>query len=121
MDNSIEQRREERLECQWPLWFAGDTGESLAQGEMIDVSSGGLAFTCNANQRTPSTGERLVLHFSVPRSSCSDSFDMAKFTRTAHICGTGNMEPSLLRVSVEFEEPLPFKPIEQVSDKADVK
>jgi len=53
MDQTEERRREQRLRYQWPVWFAEDFTKTVSQGLMVDVSSGGMAFTCNADQSCP--------------------------------------------------------------------
>ncbi|MHC4701077.1 MAG: hypothetical protein ACYTFQ_10920 [Planctomycetota bacterium] len=44
---------------------------------------------------------------------------MANFTRSGHVCRVDNVNSFLRRVAVQFAEPLPFKPGEQLEDKAE--
>ncbi len=50
MESGMERRREARLQYSWPVWFAEDFDDILTQGQMVDVSSGGAAFTCYADK-----------------------------------------------------------------------
>lgn len=112
-----ERRREQRLRYHWPVWFAEDFDDTLTQGQMVDVSSGGAAFTCQADNECPHPGQNIVARFSVPRFSSDDSFDMASFVRAGRICRVDNMTQFTRRVAVQFAEPLPFKPGEQAENE----
>jgi hypothetical protein len=109
MDSGMERRREARLQYSWPVWFAEDFDNILTQGQMVDVSSGGAAFTCYAD-RCPSHGERITTRFSVPQFDDEDSYDMANFIRDGHICRVDELGPYIRRVAVQFADPLPFAP-----------
>ena len=113
MEKPNERRTEQRLRYYWPIWFAEDPKEALAQGQMVDVSSRGAAFTCYANDGCPYPGQHITARFSVPRYGPDDSFDMANFTRSAHVCRVDNVNSFLRRIAVQFAELLPFKPGEQ--------
>ena len=113
MDKPNERRTEQRLRYFWPIWFAEDPNEALAQGQMVDVSSRGAAFTCYADDGCPYLGQHITARFSVPRYGPDDSFDMANFTRSAHVCRIDNVNSFLRRIAVQFAEALPFKPGEQ--------
>ncbi len=113
MDKPNERRTEQRLRYFWPIWFAEDPNETLAQGQMVDVSSRGAAFTCYADDGCPYLGQHITARFSVPRYGPDDSFDMANFTRSAHVCRIDNVNSFLRRIAVQFAEALPFKPGEQ--------
>jgi len=120
MDNTTERRREQRLRYHWPIWFAEDFNETLSQGQMVDISSAGAAFTCHADENCPYQGQHVTARFSVPRFRRGDSFDLASFTRSGHICRVDDVNRFLRRVAVKFAEPLPFKPGEQADGEADV-
>lgn len=113
MDNKSERRKEKRLRYHWPVWFAEDFNEILSQGQMVDISSGGAAFTCHADESCPHPGQQITARFSVPRFGEDDSFDMASFTRAGQICRVDSVSRFLRRVAVQFAESLPFKPGEQ--------
>ena len=119
MNESTERRREKRLRYYWPIWFAENFDESLAQGQMVDISSTGAAFTCYADQSCLHPGQHITARFSVPAYGPDGSFDMANFTRSGHICRVDNVNNFLRRIAVQFAESLPFKPGEQETDHAE--
>ena len=120
MYKNNERRREQRLCYHWPVWFAEDFNETLSQGQMVDVSSGGAAFTCHADENCPYPDQQITARFSVPRFGSEASFDMANFTRTGRIYRVDDVNSFLRRVAVQFAEPLPFKPGEQAGSESDV-
>ncbi len=117
MDSLMERRREARLRYSWPIWFAEDFDEILTQGQMVDVSSGGAAFTCYAD-RCPTPGEHITARFSVPRfgQNLDETFDLSNFIRDGKICRIDELGPYVRRVAVQFSEPLPFEPATEKSD-----
>ena len=119
MNENDERRREQRLRYHWPIWFAEDFNGALVQGQMVDVNSGGAAFTCHANQECPYPGQQVTVRFSVPRFKAEDSFDMASYTRVGSICRVDEVNSFVRRVAMQFAEPLPFSPGEQTEDEAD--
>ena len=119
MDNFVERRREHRLRYHWPVWFAEDFRETLTQGQMVDISSGGAAFTCHVDESCPYPGQELTARFSVPRFGSDDSFDMTSFVRMGRICRVDNVNSFVRRVAMQFAEPLSFKPGEQADSESD--
>ncbi len=119
MDEHAERRTEKRLRYYWPIWFAENFDEALTQGQMVDLSSRGAAFTCYTDGACPDVGRRITARFSVPRYGPDGSFDMENFIRSAHICRIENVNPFLRRVAVQFAQALPFKPGEQQNICAD--
>lgn len=115
MNIENERRSEQRLHYYWPIWFAEDFHGELSQGQMLDVSSGGAAFTCYDDGSCPSPGQQITARFSVPQFGPDDSFDMANFTRSGNVCRVDEVNNLIRRVAVQFAEPLPFKPGEQVN------
>lgn len=113
MDENSERRTEQRLRYYWPIWFAENFERALSQGQMVDISSRAAAFTCYADDGCPYLGQQITTRFSVPRYGPDDSFDMANFTRSGHVCRVDDVNNYLRRVAVQFAEPLPFKPGEQ--------
>jgi len=108
-----ERRREKRLRYHWPVWYAEDFSDELFQGQMVDVSSGGAAFTCRVGETSPYEGQDVTTRFSVPRFGRDESFDMASFTRSGRVCRVDNVNAFVRRVAMQFAEPLSFKPGEQ--------
>ncbi len=119
MDEHNERRSEQRLRYHWPVWFAEDFNEALSQGQMVDGSSGGAAFTCHADESCPYPGQEITARFSVPCFGPEGSFDMASFTRSGSICRVDNVNRFLRRVAVQFAKSLPFKPGEQADSESD--
>jgi hypothetical protein len=120
MEQNDERRTEQRLRYYWPVWFAEDINETLSQGQMVDISSRGAAFTCYTNDGCPYPGQNITTRFSVPHYGPDDSFDMENFTRSAQVCRVENVNNFLRRIAVQFAEPLPFKPGEQGTVDADM-
>jgi hypothetical protein len=121
MEQTSERRTEQRLHYQWPVWFAEDFNGILSQGQLVDVSSRGAAFTCGADESCPYSGQEMTARFSVPRFADGDSFDMAHFTRTGRVCRVQDVNNFIRRIAIQFAEPLPFKPGEQVADESDAR
>ena len=119
MDRDNERRREQRLRYYWPIWFAENPDSVLSQGQMVDISSTGAAFTCYAEENCPHPGEHITARFSVPRYGADEAFDMANFMRSGHVCRVQSVNSFLRRVAVQFAQPLPFKPGEQANDQAE--
>jgi hypothetical protein len=113
MRPTSERRTEERLSYHWPIWFAENFYDELSQGQMVDISSRGAAFTCYADDRCPWPGQHVTARFSVPQYGADDSFDMVEFIRTGQVCRVDGVNPALRRVALQFAEPLPFRPGEQ--------
>lgn len=115
MSTTSERRMEGRLSYQWPIWFAENFQDELSQGQMADVSSRAAAFTCYADDRCPRPGQRLTARFSVPQYGPDDSFDVVDFIRSGQVCRVDGVNNALRRVTLQFAEPLPFRPGEQKS------
>ena len=111
MSENIERRKEERLRYNWPVWFAENFNDILTQGQIVDISSNGVAFTCYTD-KCPQHGEKITARFSVPRHGDKNSFDMENFIRYGNICRIDSLSPFVRRVAVQFAESLPFKPAE---------
>ncbi len=119
MNETTERRTEQRLRYYWPIWFAENPDSILSQGQMVDISSTGAAFTCYAEEGCPYPGAHITARFSVPHYGADEAFDMANFTRAGHVCRVESVNSFLCRVAVQFAEPLPFKPGEQANDQAE--
>jgi hypothetical protein len=119
MSNTPERRREQRLRCHWPVWFAEDFSGMLSQGQMVDVCSGGAAFTCYANMNCPHPGQHITARFSVPRYNQDTSFDVTDFVRGGSVCRVDWVNNGLRRIAVRFFDPLPFKPGELANANLD--
>lgn len=107
---------EQRLCYHWPIWFAQDVNGDLSQGQMIDLSSRGAAFTCYADDRCPCPGQHLTARFSIPQYGRDNSFDMVDFIRAGRVCRVDGVNNALRRVAIQFSEPLPLRPGEQTAN-----
>ncbi len=108
-----ERRTEQRLHYSLPVWFAEYPKETLAQGQMVDISSKGAAFISFTHDSCPSFGQHITTRFKVPNYCPDHTFDIENFTRTAHVCRVDKVYPYWRRIAVQFAEPLPFKPGEK--------
>lgn len=106
MKKTQERRREERLHYELPVWFAQGSEEPSCKGIMVDISSGGMAFICDADENCPSMGQQLTLRFSVPRNG-RDCSDMYEITRTGCVFRTNDISESRQRLAIKFDNP-PF-------------
>ena len=88
---------------------------------MNDVSGGGMAFTCHADQNHLYPGQFITIRFTVPRFGSDDSFNVENFVRTARIRKIESFNDRLNRIALEFTERLPFDPIEQIEGPSDSK
>jgi hypothetical protein len=113
MDKRNERRTEQRLRYSLPVWFAEYPKETLARGQMIDISSRGAAFISDTHDSCPCFGQHITARFKVPNYRPDHSFDMVNFTRSAHVCRVDRVYSYCRRIAVQFAEPLPFKPGEK--------
>jgi hypothetical protein len=108
-----ERRREDRLKLSGSVWFSPEGDDITLQGQLVDVSSRGMAFTCYDGKGRPSLGRQITARFSVPWFAPQGVVQSRKFTRIAKVCHIGGGNSRLKRIAVQFAEPLPFKPAEQ--------
>ena len=94
--------------------FSEDFTQDIHQGLMIDISSGGLAFTCNSKSAGVEEGQKLTVQFSLPRDE-ADGESLMNLTRTARVCWVKTNDGPICRVGVQFDKPLSMKPCEQAS------
>ena len=119
MNKAENGRREARLRYQWTVLFAEDSKQTVSEGLMVDIASGGLAFRCDAGENCPRVGQKLVTHFSIPSSEVYDSSSMMSFTRTGRVLRIEILNPFLRQVAVQFDEPLPLKPFEKTKSESE--
>jgi len=113
MDEKTNHRTEERLRYQWPVWFGADTAQAGFLGLMIDVSSGGLAFTCPVDGCRLQEGQRLTVRFDIPQFSRPDDPQaMAGVLRTGWVRSIVT-RGDIYRIGLQFDQPLSLKPGEE--------
>lgn len=108
MKETINRRRAPRLRYRVTVRFAevSEAGQPTSEGQMLDVSSGGLAFRCRTDEKCPHEGQQLVTHFSIPNAEARDG-SMMTFTRTGCVLRIQQVNSDLCNVAVRFDEPLP--------------
>jgi hypothetical protein len=105
-------RIEDRLKLSGNIFFDfGDMPRTL-QGQLVDLSSQGMAFNCYNRPNLPAPGSEITTKFTVPFLTEDGKAAGRKFTRTAKICRTVDTSSYLKKIAVQFVEPLPFKPAE---------
>ncbi len=114
MNRGSESRCEDRLVYRWPVWFGQDITQAVFPGLMVDISSGGMAFTCNAGLCPLEEGQTITVRFSLPR------FDRNEPTATVGLTRTGSIRSvvanaGVFKIGIEFDTPLSLKPAEQAA------
>ncbi len=110
---SIERRREDRLRHRSPVLFGDDFKQIFSQGRMLNISSGGLAFSYDSREKRIRPNQKIATRFDAPRFNPDNSFDIVSFDRRGHICRINKLNNLLSCIAVQFAKPLPFKPAEQ--------
>jgi hypothetical protein len=109
-----ERRREQRLHYRRPMWYFQSLNNARHKGQLIDISSNGLGFTCNmSGQNLLATKQKITTRIDVPLFAKDGSFDMIRFDRIGQIRRVEKLNNSVHRIALEFTQPLPFKPAEQ--------
>ena len=106
MQKIKERRKEQRLHIEIPVRFAEAPNKTFSDGLMVDLSSIGMAFICDADGSCPSMNQQLTLQFSIPRFGTSSS-DMQQITRTGSVLRIDDLHDSRRRIAVRFDAP-PF-------------
>jgi len=112
-----EQRAEKRLCYRWHARFALNPKQKPLSGQMVDVSSKGIALLYHADKNCPRPDQFITTNFGVPYFDSDDSFDTVFFNRIGRVCRIDNLTSKVNRIAIQFAEPLFFKPGEQgISD-----
>ncbi len=120
MEKARERRVEHRLQYRWPVRFITD-GDSLPfQGQIVDISSEGMAFLCHSDQSRFDTGKQLKAVFGVPHFGSDELFDTILFERIGHVRRIDKPSSQVYRVAIQFASPLFFRPGEQGIDEIDI-
>jgi hypothetical protein len=115
MDSSAKDRYEERLAYRWPILFGEDTTQAVLPGLMVDVSSGGMAFTYKVGHCRLQEGQAITVRFSLPRFDESDPGATIGITRTGCIRWVAAAGDGTHKVGLQFDTPLSLKPAEQAA------
>lgn len=111
-------RAEQRLHYRWPVRFTINPEQQQPfSGQLVDVSSRGMAMLFHADKSCPRLGQSVTADFGVPYFDSHDSFDTVLFRRAGLVCRVDNLNSRVNRVALQFADPLFFKPGEQnISD-----
>ena len=116
-----EHRAEKRLRYRWHARFASNPKQKPLSGQMVDVSSKGMALLYHADKNCPKPDQFITTNFGVPYFDSEDSFDTVFFNRIGRVCRVDNLTSKVNRIAVQFAEPLFFKPGEQNISDSDAK
>jgi hypothetical protein len=111
---SSENRYEKRLTYRWPIWFGEDITQMVHPGLMVDISSGGMAFTCKADPSLLQAGQQITVRFSMPRFDPQDPTATVGVTRTGQVRGVIAVGGGY-KIGLQFDTPLSLKPAEQAA------
>jgi hypothetical protein len=112
-----EHRSEKRLRYRWHARFALNPNQKPLSGQMVDISSRGMALLYHAKKNCPQTDQVITANFGVPYFDSDDSFETVFFNRIGRVCRVDSLTSKVNRIAVQFAEPLFFKPGEQnISD-----
>lgn len=106
MQKVKERRKEKRLHYELPVRFAEETDGTFFQAIMVDISSVGMAFICEADLNCPFVNQNLTVQFSIPRFGTGSS-DTQQITRTGCVFRIDDLNDGRHRVAVMFDNP-PF-------------
>lgn len=120
MERHNEFRTEHKLLYRWPIWFTDESSGEMMQGQMVDITSEAAAFTCHAYEICLYPSQQITAHFSVPLCGLGGSFAVRNFTRASFTSRIDQINKMLHRVTIQFIEPLPFRPGEQTCCEADM-
>jgi hypothetical protein len=116
-----ENRTEKRLRYRWHARFTSNPKQKPLSGQMVDVSSKGMALLYHADENCPKPDQFITTNFGVPYFDSEDSFDTVFFNRIGRVCRVDNLTSKVNRIAVQFAEPLFFKPGEQNISDSDAK
>jgi len=121
MGKTKEQRAEKRLRYRWHARFALSPKQKPLSGQMVDVSSKGMALLYHNDESCPGPDQLITTNFGVPYFDSLGSFDTVFFNRIGRVCRVDNLTSKVNRVAIQFAEPLFFKPGEQDISDSDAK
>jgi hypothetical protein len=116
-----EQRSEKRLRYRWHARFASSPKQKPLSGQMVDISSKGMALLYHNDDSCPGTDQLITTNFGVPHFDSGGSFDTVYFNRVGRVCRIDTLTGKVNRIAIQFTEPLFFKPGEQNISESDAK
>ena len=121
MEKADERRTEKRLLYRWPVKFIADDENLSSNGQIVDISSEGMAFLCHADRGGFNEGQKLKTNFGVPYFDGSEFFDTVLFERTGFVRRIDKPSSEVYRIALQFAVPLFFKPGEQNINEAELR
>ena len=121
MEKAGEQRAEKRLRYRWHARFALSPKQKPLSGQMVNVSSKGMALLYHNDKNCPGPNQLITTNFGVPHFDSGGSFDTVFFNRIGRVCRIDNLTSKVNRIAIQFAEPLFFKPGEQDISDSDAK
>jgi hypothetical protein len=113
IEKAEERRAEQRLQYRWPVRFVMDGQSKPFQGQIVDLSSNGIAFLCHSDQSSFETGQKLQVNFGVPHFGSNNLFDTVLFERTGLVRRIDKPSGQIFRIALQFANALFFRPGEQ--------
>ena len=104
MTTAVEQRSEDRLYVDWPIWFAEDYGKTFYCGRILAISSTAVSLSCYLTKKSLPSGKQITVYFKVPH------LDIANLTQVGRIFRIDTIDGNFRRIVILFDELLPFKP-----------
>jgi hypothetical protein len=115
MEKNNERRNEQRLIYRWPVRFVIHPEPENAESnhaQMFDLSSIAMTFLCDSDGNCPQKEQQITVNFSTPYFN-NNTFDTVFFERKGKVYRIEKMSDRVNRITVDFNEPLFFKPGEQ--------
>ena len=104
MTTAAEQRSEERLYKNWPIWFSEGYGKTLYCGRTLAISSMAISLSCHLTRKSLPSGRQITVYFEVPH------LDIVNLTLVGRILRIDTIDGNFRRIVILFDELLPFKP-----------
>lgn len=111
MSINYERRETQRINCDWPIWFAEGLGKTLYFGQILNISNKALALVCKTDGQLPTQGQCVTAYFDVPHVG-QDTSDVTTLRCKGCLLRIGQMEGSSAysHIVIRFERPLLFEP-----------
>jgi hypothetical protein len=111
MSIKYERRKAQRINCDWPIWFAQGLGKTLYFGQIINISNEALALVCKTDGELPPQGEWVTAYFDVPHVG-RDGGDVTTLRCKGCVVRTDAAEGNgaYSQMVIKFERPLLFEP-----------
>ena len=122
MYSGRERRKEQRLRCDWLVWFSEGYRKPLFHGRMHDLTSTAVAFNCRVDKKLPKVEKAITIYFYIPALGLGDSLDKVCLTRIGKIYRKIDLDKKQCRMVIEFDKALPFKPykLDAVNERIEV-